>query len=346
MNKVIFRLIGNMFPVSWELPLRNIFLPRKKDGQTSDKLIAYRKGASSIWDEDYKGDKEAIGAVYFEDGVLEVEATDTLLLEILEKHRFNNVHYEKFDPNTSAEKKLADFELRETALEIVSVAEEFEIKALALVILGQDALTWTDTQCRAELKTKAYDDPKSIIDESEKPDYEVKYLVGLAYLKDIIKDNSAQTAVEWADNGGVIIRLAVGENGIDQMTKFLAVKTEASTITMQRLGQLTQQKVSKANTPVSNDAVVDSKEKDLLLSEKDKEIEELKAKLAAATKTALETKEEVTTDVVKEKLEEQEEALSIEELTAEYVKLYDSKVPVNKKSNAAWILSKIKEAQQ
>lgn len=341
MEKIIFRLIGDVFPVSWELPLRNIYLPRTKDGQTSDKLVAYRKGATSIWEEDYKGDKEAIGAVYFEDGLLEVIATDTLLLEIMSKHRFNNVQFEKFDPNTSAEKKLADFELRDTALDIVNVGDEFAIKALALVIIGQDALSWSDTQCRAELKTKAYEDPKFIIDESEKPDYEVKYLVGLAYLKGIIKDNPTQTAVVWSDNDGIIIRLAVGENGIDQMTKFLAVKTEQSTITMQRLGDLTEQKVATSNIMV-NDAkeVKDDSKTKALLSEKDQIITELKAKLAATNAYKLDEEEE------KENLIVEDKELTIEELSAKYFKLVGKQVPVNKKSDAAWILTKIKEAKQ
>ncbi len=344
MNKIIFRLIGDKFPVSWELPLRNIFLPRKVGSNTSEKLIAYRKGATSIWEEDYKGDKEAIGSVWFEDGVLEVESSDVLLLEILSLHRFNNVQYEKFDTNTSAEKKLADFELRDTALEIVNVAEEFEIKAMALVILGQDALSWTDVHCKAELKTKAYEDPKSIIEARDSGDYDAKYLVGLAYLKKIIKDNPTQTAVVWADNNEIIIRLAVGENGIDQMTKFLAVKTEQSTITMQRLGELTEQKVAAAGIMVNEATVVkdDAKTK-ALLSEKDKEIAELKAKLDAVN--APKEDEPKKVDIIDESEPKiaDKKTMTIQDLSAEYLKLFGEEVPVNKKNNAAWILKKIQE---
>ena len=340
-KKVIFRLIGNVTPVSWELPLRNVYLPRKnKEGNGSaDKLIAYRKGAPSIWDEDYKGDKKPIPAVYFENGTLEVEPTDVLLLEILEKHRFANKRYERYDPDTTAEKKLEAFHLREKALELVNVSGETRVKAMALALLGQETISFTVTQALAELKQKAYDNPKALIDTYDEPDYEAKYVVALAYLKGIIKDNESQTSVIWADSGNPIIRLAVGEDGITQMSKFLAVKSEESVITMQRIGTL----VGDLNNIEVNttDSAVPSADAKKLLSEKDKEIEELKKQLAAKQATPV-----VDSDDEPAKDADKEEDPALEEAKALYFKALGKQVPVNKKNDLDWINEKIQEASK
>lgn len=338
-KKITFRLLGDVTPVSWELPLRNIYLPRQtQNGRSAEKLVHYLKGAPSIWAEDYKGDKKPTGSVYFENGVLEVDENDVLLLEILSLHRFNNKRYERYDPNTTAEKKLAEFKLREQALDLVNVSGETRLKAMALAIIGQEAFSFSEVQALTELKQKAYDQPKEVIDAYNKPDYEAKYLVGLAYLKGIIKDNESQTAVVWADTGNVIIRLAVGENGIDQMSKFLAVKTEESVVTMQRIGTLVNDSDGKELS--ATDDTADTKK---LLSQKDKEIEELRKQLAAA-KSVEKVVEVPAAAPAKE--EEKIDDPVLEEARALYLQSTGKAVPVNKKNDLDWINEKIKESEQ
>ncbi len=360
-KKVLFRLLGEVSPVSWELPLRNIFLPKKdeRNGTFADKLVAYRKGAPSIWDEDYKGDLKPISAVYFENGTLEVDETDVLLLEILEKHRFAGKRYERYDPNTSAEKQLEIFALRDKANNLVSVSGEVRVKAMAMALIGQETISFTEIQALAALKQKAYDDPKALIEEYNKPDYEAKYVVGLAYLKGVIKDNESQTQVVWADTGASILPLAVGENGLDQMSKFLATRTEQSTVLLQRLGTLVadadKQDASTTTTdsaPTTTGNLSESVEK--VLSEKDAEIAELKRQLA---EKAVVNKPEVVVvadEVIKgspdgnkkEDENEEEEDPALLEARQQYLKVIGKEVPVNKKNNLDWINEKIQEGKQ
>lgn len=342
MKKIIFRLIGDKFPVSWELPLRNMYFPRTKDGVTTDKAVHYLKGSPSIWAEDYKGDKEPLGAVYFEDGVLEVDATDTLLLEILNIHRFKDVHYEIFDADANSEKKMVDFELKERALDIVNVVDDVKVKALALVLIGSETLNWTALHCRAELKDRAFTTPKLILDEAEKPNYEVKYQIGLSYLEGTIKDNATQTAVLWTDTDAIIIRLAVGENGLDKMTEFLSIKSEESMLTLQRLGEKSQKLDDTVLTEKFNKefAQVDKKE----LYAKDAEIAELKRMLAekvtpvvvpVVNENVAEKKEVVAADA------DDKKELTLQELQAQYADKYKKQVPNNKKTDTAWIMQQL-----
>lgn len=355
MKKLIFRLKEGRTPESWELPLRNIFLPRVVDaatGQTADKLVHYLLGAPSIWAEDYKGDKKPIEAEYFENGILEVQESNVLLIEILAKHRFNNVHYELFDNDVQAQTKLDDFIIRDQASELVNTSDDLKIKALALVLIGQETISWTALRCKAELKEKAYTAPKSILDEADKPNYEVKYLVGLAYLQELIKDNETQTAVVWKDTNGVIIRIAVGESGIDKMTEFLSVKSESSLLTLQRLGELSKkiegEKIQVLDA-VAVVPVVDTKSA-AIISAKDQEIAELRALLAtknAAPIVPVAIQVDQTTAEVEAGAEltatlADEPVKTLEDLRGEYFDKTGNTVPVNKKNDVNWLLSQLK----
>ncbi len=358
MKKLIYRLKNERTPESWELPLRNIILPRKNPntGFSEDRLIHYLPGAPSIWAEDYKGDKKPIPAVTFEHGILEVNETDVLLIEILSKHRFNNVHYELYDNDALAQNKLGDFELKDQASELVNTSDDLKIKALALVLIGPETFAWSVIRCKAELKEKAFTNPKHILKEADKPNYDVKYLVGLAYLQDIIKDNTGQTAVIWADTQGVILPIAVGENGVDKLTEFLSTNTEAATVTLQTIRQKNDAKqgakIEVKAAEVVIPAVAEDKSKEIIaekdkeLDAKDAEIEKLKAQLASANVTA----DAPATDLGKAELEEEEEEeetdedaapKTIEQLQADYKAKFDKDAPVNKKNDAKWLLSQL-----
>ena len=355
MKKLIYRLKEDRTPESWELPLRNIFLPRVVDentGMIADKLIHYLPGAPSIWAEDYQGDKKPFEAEYFENGVLEVPVSNVLLIEILAKHRFNGIYYELFDNDVQAQTKLDDFIIRDQASELVNTSDDLKIKALALVLIGQETISWTALRCKAELKEKAYTNPRSILDEADKPNYQVKYLVGLAYLQELIKDNDTQTAVVWKGTNGVIIRIAVGESGIDKMTEFLSVKSESSLLTLQRLGELgtklEEQKIKALDTSVLA-PVVDTKSA-AIISAKDQEIAELRA-LLAATKAPLvavetiqvdQTTAEVKADAALITTLDDEPVKTLEDLRGEYFDKTGNAVPVNKKNDINWLLSQLK----
>ncbi len=354
MKKLIYRLTNGRTPETWELPLRNIMLPKvinETTGQVADKFIHYLPGAPSIWAEDYKGDKKPFENVIFENGVLEVEESNVLLIEILNKHRFKNVHYELFDNDVEAENKLAVYEKREQASVLVSEVDDLKIKALALVLIGGETQSWSALRCKAELKERAYNTPELIIDEANKPNYEVKYLVGLAYLQGIIQDNESQTSVLWSDTKKEILRIAVGETGLNKMTEFLFAKTEASVLTLQRIGELSRKVSGDKIDNVSNEtnvAAIDVKSAEII-SAKDQEIAELKAALAQKNKADLPETEVIVDQTTEEVLNgadltatiAEETVRTLEDLQKEYATKFGRSVPNNKKTDANWLLSQL-----
>lgn len=366
MKNLLFRLKGDRKPVSWSLPIKTLLLPKQdENGNSIDKRVHYMPGASSIFVEDYKGQGEAQDII-FEDGEIEVRPSDILKIEILKRHPWYGVHYELVDDDANASQDLEKFALQEKALDMVNIEDMVQLKAVAMVVIGQQAYSYTDLMCKAELKRKAFNDPAALIEEFNKPNYDARYIVSLAMLRGIIKTGLGNTAVVWGDTGQTIIRIAVGENPIDQMSEFISVQSEDSMITLQRLTEKAQGvPVLSQSTQNSISQSVDNTDalakKDLELSEKDKEIEELKKQLAAkqdfvpsvssdSTKSDLEVgdgKEDLTpgegNTESKENLTVTSDAPTLDQLQEEYVKLSGGNLPPNKKNDAAWLSAKIEE---
>lgn len=359
-----FRLKNGKKPISWQLPLANVLLPKidpatGKEGP--EKLIHYVPGASSIYVEDYKGDKKGQD-IWFEDGEIEVRDSDVLKIEILKRHRWFNVHYELVDDNASAQRELDQFDLQEKALQLVNESDVLKLQAIALVHLGERAFGWTELMCKAELKKKAFSDPKAIIEEFGKPSYQSRYIVCLAMLKKIIKTNLGNTAVVWADTEQVIVRLAAGENAIDVLSQFLSSNSEGAMVTLQRLSEKAEGTPAAVSAKFESQAVDNSAE----LAAKDKEIEELKKQLAAKNEPKQEaqvanvttgpdnqgvsaTEEVETIEENKNEGQTGDAAPTLEELQQKYLKLSGARMlPPNQKNDAAWLLNKINalEAQQ
>lgn len=350
-KNLIFRLKNGKRPVSWQLPIKNVLLPKDNgNGVLVDKLIHYVPGAPSIFVEDYKGESKAEDIV-FEDGYLSVSPTDVLKIEILKKHRWFDVHYELVDDNATAEKELKHYELQKKAMLLVDESDETKLKATALALIGQEAFSLSAVICKARLSKMAMTEPLKIIKEIESELYESKYIAGLATLLGVIKTNNTNTAVVWGDSGNIIIRLAVGENAIDEMAKFLSVKSDESVITLQRIGELTNMNDSGAgNTKKPVDTT-----KDDLIKKQEAEIQILRKQLSekqsgqAASSTEATTASGQTTsdgsqggnDGANANTSDNDQKLA--EVQKEYVELFEKDLPPNKKNDINWLSERIKE---
>ncbi len=356
-KNLVFRMTEGRKPISWQLPLSNVMLPRldEKTNQWIDKLVHYLPGSASIFMEDYKGDKKGED-IWFEDGEIEVRPTDALKIEILKRHPWFNIHFELVDDDSSAEKELQGFELQEKALSLIEESDPLKQQAIALVLIGQQAFTWSSIKCKAELKKKAFAEPKEVMSEFNKPNFQARYIVGLAMLKKIITTDRSNTAVVWADTQQTILRIAVGESAVDKLSDFLSVNTEESIITFQRLSELAENTKDNFDSEPAVAKVIQlegtttaSDNSTKLLADKDKEIEELKAKLAAKD-TPPESRNQLVSDSTKGEGNEGDgedtdlgEPLTLAQLQEKYVALFANPVPNLKKNDAKWLLNKIEE---
>jgi hypothetical protein len=311
-TKLNYELTKNRRPASWQLPIKNIML-EKFDGKKSLGLrnIEYIPGEVSIFKEDHQGDQEPPG-VWFEDGALQVDSANKVLVEILTKHPWNRIHFNKVDHDVTASKNIDLMELRFKAYEAVSSKDSEEMKARAFVLLGAYVISQSDKLIESQLKQFAMDDPEKVLEEMKQPDYAPKTVAALAVLRGVLLINPTNTQISWADTGRSLINIAAGQDPISKLGQFLSGKDESAKLTLQEIGEkITRSYEFKKDYTASEEiqSILANKDEDSVDSHKSKEGDDL----------------------------------DLKEAREEYEDDFNKPVPINKKNDLGWIKEKIAE---
>lgn len=303
---VRFRLTGNRTPISFSIPTKEMMLEKETEGGgKSFKRIHYIPGVDSVWKEDYKGDEKP-KKIVFEEGFLDVHKSNKPLLFILRNHKWFNQIYEIVDEDTIAEKELDRMDLIEKALTRVNIANEDELIANALILVGESVVGLTPTRIKAALKKKAFDEPEELINEMNTNDYKAKFAGALAIQREVIFINPTRTAVTWPD-GKVIVNVAAGQSPVEKLGAFLSENNEQAKITLQEIGIRSTRAYTKS----------------------------VEADLGGAVEEALAVSQGSSKDV-------DGSEIGLEEARSMYKELNDgNEVPNNKKNDLEWILSKL-----
>lgn len=255
-------------PISWQVPISSMMVPKEVEieGKTKSllKKVAYYEGSSSIFVEDnQKSDvpKKNIWLTDQGNGYTElyVPKENTLLHEILQKNPKFNVDFEVHDADASANKQLEEFELKEKALDYLSDADDIKIRAIAFAICGYSAFTWTEKRAMAEMKKRAFETPKVILDKINEKDYEAKIIAGQAYHQGIIESDATETKVIWTDSGETIVGITSGQLGVEKMAEFLSVRSSESLSVLQRIGAILNHNESSSFESSNTDALEEAR---------------------------------------------------------------------------------------
>lgn len=332
---IIFRLTEGRTPASWSL--KGGMAEKEGEGL---KYIGYYKGSKSIFVDENTDDRPQQEVVFEYNDILsdpatqiEVPLSDKNLIAYLKAHAFFNIHYKIHNLDALAEEKLESFDKTERALAFIREEDDVKIQAMALAIFKSAAHGWSVVKCKAELKEAAIKKPDTIINAIDDVNYESNYLAGLAFFSGVLTENNLHTAVVWNDGtNGEVIKLALGENGIQKLGDLLAVQTEESRILLQEIGNRIAKK-SNAKAVVAAEATSKSptkSEAEIRAEERAKVLAEIAAENAVNT-PAKEVEENLT----------KEEVVSIEDLQAQYKVKFGTDVPPRYKNDAAWISTKL-----
>lgn len=339
MAKVIFRLtIEGKTPSTWEIPQTNVMGLKEGKGK---KFIDYYPGEDSCFVEDIQAKNKDLRPskvplfqynYQTKQTELTVDETNLSLINYLKTHPWFGVKFKLFSKQKEAEESLAEYQNVEKALELIKESDELKVKAISMAVFGLQSFYKTYTQCAAELKAKAIKDPIVIIQAMEAPNYETKYVAGLAFVSGIIKLNPTHTAIIWDDNDGVILHVAQGENGLDKLTNFLTNESKEAQVLLQEFNTRLERKERM---------VARSEDADKIISDKDAEIAELKRQLAESNKPTA----PIVTEKVAEDLEEkaEKEKSTLEQLQEDYVTKFEKEAPIAYKNNEVWLAKKLAE---
>lgn len=300
--------------------------------------IGYYPGGTSIFADDNKKRKKQ--RIYLEfNGADATEfiasKSNKILNEYMVAHPDFNVDFEIYSKELQSEKDLARFERIEEALEKINESDKVKVKAMALAIYGMDAYGISDVAANAMLKKTAISEPDVILLKMEHQNYEYQFLSAHAFYAGVVKENQHNNAVIWNDETmGTILHLATGESGIYKLAETLATNDAESRKITQTIGERLMKQSELA----------ESKEKIVYVesnsTEKDDEIAELKAKLAAMQNANTNNEglgNNPETDAKKEKVEE----VDIAKLQEAYKTKFGKDVPPAFKNQVAWIQSKL-----
>lgn len=353
-KQIEFRLTEKRTPASWTLSGGYAVKPG-----FGSKLINYFPGSDSIYVEDQKSDVKAKEVEFFYNDILSDPATsimvdenNTSLLNYLKAHAFFGHHYYIHNEDLLAENKLADYDKIEKAFSLIKETDDFKVKAIALVVFKIDAHGWSPTKAKAELKEKATKNPDMIINAIEADGYEARYLAALAFYSGIVKDNNTSTAVVWNDeNQSEILKLAVGENGIQKLGEKLSVSNEESNLILQQIGtklNALNSAPAAENFKVKNAEVVSGKTAEQIAAEA---VEAYKASLPKA-KTEAEIRAEILAELdgnapdtapvdTTAKDTVTFDSTDLVQVQAKYKELFGKDAPINKKNNLDWLNAEI-----
>src|SRR5690554_1085231 len=240
MGKVVFR-VKKISPKTWTLKTRGAFGKKNMGGHIVEKEIGYFPGKDSPYVEDNKDIRRGDVFIFEYNDVTErteliVNDSNRSLITYLETHPWFNRKFEKFDASEEAHRKLELFSKTEDALTFLRGKGTDEVIALGLLIIGSHSVNMGEVNVLKELKTIAFSNPQRILDVTQNIDFKTLLIGATAFVKGSVTTNDTKTAVVWADNKGVIVRVAKGENPIEKLSEFLVSDTEESRTTLQEMG--------------------------------------------------------------------------------------------------------------
>ena len=335
-KQIIFRLTEKMTPASWTIS--GGYAVKEGSGR---KLINYYPGSNSIFVEDHKSDIPAQEVQFMYNDILSDPATEIVVSEdnralvaYLKAHPFFNIKYKIHDEEELSKEKSANYDKISEAFSLISESDDLKIQAIAIAILGVQAYGWSPAKCSATLKEMATKTPDIIINKANSENYENFLIAALAFGIGIVKEDNTGNEVVWNDNTqGVILRLAKGENGIEKLGDMLS--DADNKLVLQEIG--IRLKKYEKTTNEKAFVVEDLAEAKAVVDNQAKQIEELKAQLAAAnSKPVIENAKDIEVKdlIVVEKL-------TLEEAQKAYIEQEKKDLPVNVKNNLDWILSKL-----
>lgn len=317
MEQNIYRLIGDYSQSRGvQLPIKNKFIEKiieenNKKISKGYKRIVYIKGSDSIFLEDQKGDMKPM-SLWFRFGDLRVDKNDKIGNELLQKHEWYGKKYELWSEEKETNRNLETQRAKSKARQLIDDAGEEKMKAIALAVFGPEAIVWSDAKCELKLREEAETDPITLQSKINADNYQSKLVAGLAFVKGIVKENDHQTAVIWTESKGEILKIAKGENGIEELGRFLSKNTEESQKVLQSIGERVESLVTETQ-----------KQED----DKDAKIAELQAQLAA----------------LKNETDNGEELSELQEARDAYKAKFKKDVPNNMKNNLVWLQNRLGE---
>ncbi|TSE11276.1 hypothetical protein [Aquimarina algiphila] len=210
-------------PISWQLRTNNVFKNRIVDGKSIGlRQMIYVMGGHSIWKEDYPKEIEPkVKQLWFEEGKLSVNKSDSILIEYLENHPEYNTVFKLDDPEAEAVAELAALEKVDEVKTLLGELEDYSALAQALTSSTVNAAYFTPSKKKLICYKQAQKDPDRVLKALRDPKTETAYYVMLAFSNNILSVDPSKTNVVWGDTREIVMPITLGKKQVATVVDYI-----------------------------------------------------------------------------------------------------------------------------
>jgi hypothetical protein len=214
-----YMLTGNISPLTYIIKSKGILWFDEKQGLQRE--IRYSPNQKSLF-RDEQDDYARMEHVVFENGVLSVPRTKTLLQQLLSKyHPEAGKKWAELDPQKEA---VDDVEMIEIELEAMRLVQELEIEHLEAILrteVGSDINTMSSKEIKRDCYLFAKNDPELFIEIANDEDIKLRNLANRAVETGIVNLTDDNTVFKWASNNKKIMTIPFDEHPYTAFARFL-----------------------------------------------------------------------------------------------------------------------------
>ena len=216
----VFILLKDKAPLSYTLPSRNTkrFSLLHFDG-TTNRALRYARNQKSVF-EDEQDDKAIIEPIVFEDGVLVVSATNTMLSKFMDLHPLNGEVFQEVNHEKAAAKDIEELNI-ELDAQIAARGLSFEtMMSVSRLIYGEVIDGMTTQEIKRDVLLYARDYPQQFLDLINDPDLEDNAMASKALSEGMftLRNNNREIWFNMPGNKRKLMNLQPGEDAIYALT--------------------------------------------------------------------------------------------------------------------------------
>jgi len=214
-----YMLTGGLSPLTYIIKSKGILWFDEKQGLQRE--IRYAANQKSLF-RDEQDDYARMEHVVFENGVLTVPRSKTLLQQLLSKyHPEAGKKWQELDPQKDA---IDDVEMIEIELEAMRLVQELEIEHLEAILrteVGSDINSMSSKEIKRDCYLFAKNEPQLFIEIANDEDIKLRNLANRAVETSIVNLTDDNTVFKWASNGKKIMTVPFDEHPYTAFARFL-----------------------------------------------------------------------------------------------------------------------------
>lgn len=199
--------------------------------------IRYASNQTTIFTEDQLGQSK-LPALMLKDGIMVVDDTDETLIQFMDVHPLNGSKFKRVDEEADAAEELESDEVItniKAAIFAKNKQKDGSIALESLLSIKSKTLSFAEiqelgpAQIRQKLYALANSSPDEFLNDKgevncfESKDFIFKDIVLRSMAEGVLKMNSKQTEISWA-NGEIIIKIPKGKDYVEFFANFLQSK--------------------------------------------------------------------------------------------------------------------------